>query len=389
MVVAWSMPGPFNDKDWSVPGEENSQLEDGPPPLPEDEGEEPEKKSWVHGTAAWYSNSSEILRLNKPLPDQVSIRFNLAWQTPLNATIAVFGDFQRPHRPQSRVRRVEDPLLGQKAEDEDADAEEEEVEKKAPKFVDIMSEGTGNSEPDSFGSSYIVNISPNYSRLQRLGFDDKLQGKKSPFPTSAGGLKLGDLFSADFEIRADREKGNLTLFVNGDFYSQWQDLAEPLDVADRYFAISCNGKSRLRISDVVVSKWNGMPDSARSMQTKERDVLLLANGTDRFSGEILALEEDVFRVKSEYGIFEIPALEVTDIQLATDNVAQAPDPENGEIKVSFQPNGLLTLLPKEGQSTTLKGAHSILGDLSLDLNYAYLLEFDAIGSIFDNWDDEF
>ena len=390
--------GPFSDEDWSIPGKPVvEEEEDMPPPLPDVAGEEeaenePARKSWVHGSAAWYNNSPEVLRLDKPLPSQVSIRFNLTWQPPLNATIGIFGDFQRPFREEkARVRRVDAPGDEEEpqAEDEKAEPAEEKIEEEPPKFVDIMKEGAGTSEADSYGSGYILSILSSYSRLQRLGFDDKLQGKKSSFPNSGGRINLGDLFTADFEIRASREEGKVTLFVNGEFYSEWHDLQEPLDDAERYFAIAAGGKSRLRVSDVVIAEWNGMPDSARSMQTEERDVLLLANGIDRFSGEILTLEEDVFRVESDYGIFDIPAQEVTDIQLATNSVAPAPEIQDGEIKVSFQPNGLVTFLPKEGQSDTLTGTHPILGELSLDLTYAYLLEFDPIGSIFDNWDDEF
>ena len=387
--------GPFNKEDWSVPGTPVPDDEDAPPP-PQDADdaaaaeEDPPSESWVYGSAAWYNNSSDILRLDKPLPAQVSIRFKLTWQAPLSATIAVFSDFQRPAREEpARVRRVPDPAQEDEPNEDEAEEPEEKAAEEPPAFVDIMKEGVGSSEADKYGGGYILNILSNYSKLQRLSFDDNEKARKTSFPNSGGRINLGDLFSADFEIRANREEGKVSLFVNGEFYSEWQDLEEPLEETDRYFAVSAGGKSRLRISDVVIAEWNGMPDSARSMETEERDVLLLANGIDRFSGKILTLEKDVFQVESDYGVFQVPVREVTDIQLATDSVAEAPEPQNEEIKISFQPNGLLTFLPKEGLAENLNGAHPILGDLSLDLTYAYLLEFDPIGSIFDNWDDEF
>ena len=46
------------------------------------------------------------------------------------------------------------------------------------------------------------------------------------------------------------------------------------------------GNSELRVSEILISQWNGMRDSAQSMQTSERDVILLTNGVDRFSGHI-------------------------------------------------------------------------------------------------------
>lgn len=403
--------GPFSDQDWEVPGsrtkaedEEREPEENGEEDEPKEKEEsesEPEtedQKPWVYGGASWMSNSSNILRLETKLPDMVSIRFRLAWQAPLNATIAVFADFKKPHQDDSnaRVRRAPDKNDLEEENEEPADEEEDQAEEekkeeaeKKPLFDDIMEVGPGSHDAESYGSGYLVSVLSSYSRLQRLSFDDKKQGKKTSFPNSGGRLNMGDLYVADFEIRANRTEGSVSLFVNGEFYSEWQDLDEPLEATDRYFAISTAGKSRIRISDVVVSQWNGMPDSARSMKTKARDVLLLANGTDRISGEILTMEEDVFRVESDYGIFQIPAHEVTDIQLASNSIIEPPETTGDEILVSLQPNGVVTLEPQQGLQQNLSGKHAVLGDLTLDLGYAYLLEFDPIGSIFDNWDDEF
>ena len=380
--------GPFNDQEWQTPHSPSDEEDEDEPLDKESQNEQASPLTWTYGGAAWYSNSSQALRLETELPDRVSVRFKLSWQAPLNAEIAIFADFQRPLRGQKpRVRRVPVPEEEQEAQDEKA---AEEIDEDAPTpFVDIMEMGAGTSDSDTFGEGYLVSILSSYSRLQRLGFDHKDKAKKFSFPNSGGRLNLSNLHTAEFEIRADRLKGALSLFVDGEFFSEWQDLTEPLSDAKRYFAISAGGKSKLRVSDVVVSEWNGMPDSAKSMQTHDRDVLLLANGTDRFSGKILSLEEDVFRVKSDYGVFQIPSKQITDIQLATDLVAAAPDPVDGQVLVSFQPNGLLTVRPKKGLANNLQSEHPILGELTLDLSYAYLLEFDPIGTIFDNWDDEF
>lgn len=385
--------GPFSEQDWRVPGaarreqalqdakEANEELEEVRQPA-----------TWTYGAAAWLSDSSEALRLDIELPDRVSIRFHLAWKAPLNANIAIFTDFQKPLLDDAvRVRRV--PKANEQEEENEEAAEEEEVkeavEEEVPQMVDIMETGAGSNDSETYGSGYLMSILSSYSRLQRLSFDEKKQARKSSFPNSGGRLNLGDLYAADFEVRANREEGTIALFVNGEFYSEWQDLADPLEKTGRYFAISAGNNCRIRISDVVVSEWNGMPDSARSMETEERDVVLLANGTDRLSGRVLTLEEDVFRIETNYGEFQIPAKEITDIRLASNRVEEAPESETGQILVNFQPKGLLTIIPKEGVANRLKGNHPVLGELTLDLNYAYLIEFDPISSIFDNWDDDF
>jgi hypothetical protein len=181
------------------------------------------------------------------------------------------------------------------------------------------------------------------------------------------------------------------LFVDGEFYAEWQDLTEPLlnNDHDRFFAIKAEQNSKLRLSDVVVSEWNGMPDSARSMENEERDILLLANGTDRISGEVLTLEEDIIRVRSHYADLEIPVSDISEIHLATGNLAQPSKPEEDDVLLYLQPRGQVTLKPHHGNSGRLKGTHPVLSDLSFDLDYCYLIEFDPQSTIFDNWDHDF
>ena len=374
--------GPFNELGWEVPGNRSTEEQ-------EDDVSPPEHPPWQYGGAAWQSNSTQVIRLNTELPDLVSIRFNLAWRAPLNVSMAVFADFQRPALDlPARVRRV--PLDVEVEEDLDEPEAPEDEELEEAVFEDIMVVGPGgNHEAENFGSGYLVSVLSNYSKLQRLGFREDNRGKKSSFPNSGGRLNLADLNFADFEIRANRKEGIVSLFIDGDFYSEWHDLHEPFDDAKRYFALATGSKSSIRISDVVISEWNGMPDSARSMQTQERDVLLLANGTDRISGTITSLENDIFQIDTVYGKFQIPTTEVTNIQLALGSVVEPPESTGDEIIVSFQPNGLITLQPHDSSSQQLNGKHPILGDLTLDLGYAYLLEFDPIGSIFDNWDNAF
>ena len=271
--------GPFNDLNWEVPGTrkapsaeevENNDTEqiaegnDAPPPLPDllnevandnlpPKPEEPlpdPKKPWVYGSAAWLSNSDEVIRLDTELPDLVSIRFKLAWQSPLNAAIAVFADFQRPPLKgrDPRVRRVAlvgDEEVNAKDAKDLEEAEPEEEEELEPQFIDVMDVGPGGNDAESYGSGYLISLLSSYSKLQRLQFDEQNEGQKISFPNSGGRLKMGTLFSAEFEIRGDRAQGKISLFVNGEFYSEWSDLAEPLEKTPRYFAISTGGKSRI------------------------------------------------------------------------------------------------------------------------------------------------
>ena len=97
----------------------------------------------------------------------------------------------------------------------------------------------------------------------------------------------------------------------------------------------------------------------------------------------------VFKIKADYATFQVPLADTSDIQLATGTRASAEKPHQDSIFVNLQPHGQLTLTPKKGNEGKLNGTHSILGDLELDLDFSYLIEFHPESTIFDNWDHDF
>lgn len=387
--------GPFSVQDWQVL---HPRVQPASPETKGEQNAEPEQPAaWTYGGSAWYSEGSFPLRLDVPLPSKASIRFHMAWKNRLNVDFALLADFMIPQ---------DEPAEDEKTEEEAEDAAEDPKDQagveaqprarrirldKPPVLAggDLREIGVAGTDSERYGSSYVLSLQSNYARLQRLTFNEKNQPQKISFRTSNGSNQLQNTYEADFEIRLDRESGHLSLFVDGAFYGEWQDPEPTLDDAPRFFAIEAQQQSLIRISDIAVAEWNGMPDSARSMQNDDRDILLLTNGTDRLSGKILSMEEDVFQVEADYATFQIPITQVADIRLASKGQGTAREPEDGEIALSLQPYGRLTLLPHESTSGRIRGRHTIFGELDLNLDYCYLIEFDPDATIFDNWDDDF
>lgn len=402
--------GPFSEDRWHLlpprgavsPAPKENNQSDALPPL---EGAEPapakeDEKAWHYSGAAWYSTASQPIYLETPLSSKVSIRFHMAWKSRLNVDFGLLTDFMIPQ---------DEPEEGEKVDEaEEQEQPEAPVQQENPKGEgvqkarvrripdadkpvagDIRKIGTGISDSEKYGSGYMLSLQSTYARLQRLSFTEENKPKKTSFRTANANSQLQNLYEADFEIRLDRESGHISLLVNGSFYGEWQDPDTAFDDVPRYLSIEAQQQSLVRISDIAIAEWNGMPDSARSMQSNDRDILLLTNGTDRISGEILSLEEDVFQVKTDYATFQIPSNEVADIQLASDGHGETSKAENGQVAVSLQPHGRLTLVPHEGTADLLRGTHPVLGDLDLNLNFCYLVEFDSNATIFDNWDDDF
>ena len=366
--------GPFSEEHWQVLKPQVIIEEEplaNPAPIPADEAEEiseepEEPQGWVYGGSAWYNQTSAPLCLQIPLPDRASIRFHIAWQNKLNVNFALMADFTAPLKQEG---------------------DEDEKKKKERVTRDILETGTGRSVEQKYGSGYLLSLQSTYAKLQRINANNPKD--KKTFRTNNSNAILRDLYEADFEIRLDRLEGTISLLINGEFYAEWEDHERTLSEVPRYFALGTQAKSLVRVSDVAIAEWNGMPDSARSMQSDDRDIILLTNGTDRFSGELLSLEEGVFKIKSDYATFQVPLADTSDIQLATGTRASAEKPHQDSIFVNLQPHGQLTLTPKKGNEGKLNGTHSILGDLELDLDFSYLIEFHPESTIFDNWDHDF
>ncbi|MEM9080334.1 MAG: hypothetical protein AAGC74_06540 [Verrucomicrobiota bacterium] len=355
--------GPFSEEGWQILP--SSSQENQTP----DEEAESKNKDWTFASASWYSQSSRPLVLDTNLSDRVSIRFNLAWKNQLNCTVAFFADFKKPAPP----------------EQDDA---EDQAKPGILQPINLLDAGGRGSQAETYGTAYILSLHPSYMRLHRSFFNKDGKPETTSFKTATGNFQLRDLFTADIEIRCDRIAGTVTLFANGNYCADWADLTDPLETGRR-LAFATNGGCRVRISDVVISNWNGMPDSARSMQTESSDVFLLSNGTDRISGQLLTLEEDIYRLETNYGEFMVPARDVQDIYLASDTQDEPSEPSKESVLISLQPSGRLTFEPKSGFAGKLNGSHPIAGILNFNLEYAYLLEFDPESSIFDNWDEEF
>ena len=122
---------------------------------------------------------------------------------------------------------------------------------------------------------------------------------------NGGAARLGETGRARIELRSNRRTGEITLFVNDEFTAQWNGLDMAADEAadgdaagkgkasggSGFGFVAQGGDSPVRISDIIISEWNGMPDSARSLQMDEQDVVLMTNGTDRYSGKVGSLDD--------------------------------------------------------------------------------------------------
>lgn len=373
--------GPYNTEGWKIlaPLSEKDA---------EKKGAELANKYWVHSGAAWYSKADEPLIREADLPDQARLSFNLAWRNRLNVSIAFHSTFKRPLLENGQVVREE----GEQPEGELAPIKWEtlaDAKGGDGLVVPWSDQNSRGAHPNVYGESYVLTFQSTYPTLYRCSFNEDGQPNVQAIQTSRVPINLNNVSEADFDIRIDRKK-IIALYVDGEYTMQWDEPGEYIGTGGG-IAFSAQNGCHVRISDLVVSAWNGMTDSARSMVHDERDILLMTNGTDRFSGQIESVQDGKVIVKNAYSTLEMPIEEVEEIHFHGKRPAnpEGAAADDQAALLLFGTNGRLTLLPTAATAEKLSGSSSILGDIEVDLQSATLLQFGAGNSALEGWDDTF
>lgn len=360
--------GPFNKEEWT----QKSLKHPAGIPLEKNEtNTEKEIPSWKFSGSAWYWNHPSMgtaLTRQTSMTDRSVLQFDMAWRNRLSVTVGFHSDFKIPENAKPH----------------------QEQEHRTNSVSDL---------PYVFGSSYVLHIYSNYVVLYRSGFDgegnpimERIQSKNST-------LRLSNTGSANVEIRCNRVSGDIVLFVDGKFVSEWNEKSNPLEVADS--ADNYIGKgdgygfmvqmedSPLRVSDIIVAEWNGIPDPARSLQSEDSDILLLNNGTDRFSGKVTGMKDGKVSLNGRFGNFSFPMTEIAEIRFAKSNLKKIENAAPAEFKVRFYPLGSISGQVISGNPKNILLLNTAAGEINVDLNSANMLEFKSTQSYLDDWNLEF
>jgi hypothetical protein len=132
-----------------------------------------------------------------------------------------------------------------------------------------------------------------------------------------------------------------------------------------------------------------MPDSARSLQVDDQDIVLLANGTDRFSGKLVSLEEGTIHFTTKYGNFRFRLDDVAEIRFARNNLAKQSEVPTDNLVIRLSPFGQISGRPLSGTGSSLRVLNPVFGEISFNLESAVMLDFQPAGNFIDDWDVEF
>jgi hypothetical protein len=358
--------GPYDPEEWVMI---NNEHLDGIPALKLDE--DSKIPLWRHSGGAWYWQNQQTgtaLVKKAGMLDRSILRFDIAWKSRLSCIIAFHSNFRKPPE-------VAELNGGHKG----------------------LNAGNSASLPHLFGESYLIELNSFGVRLHKTFIDaagspriDRVQ------TTNNNNLRLGDTGAATVELRCNRPTGEIFLFINGEFVVQWSEIADGVDEATGYagkgegfgFLVQAE-ESPVRISEVVVAEWNGMPDAARSLQVDDQDIVLLSNGTDRLSGKVTSLQAGKLKVEGRYGDFEFPLSEIAEVRFAKSRLAEPSAASADEMMTRLFPIGRISGRLVEGDAGRLRVLTEAVGQIDIKLDYAVILEFSEPEHFLDTWDEEF
>ncbi len=359
--------------------------------------------SWIHSGTAFYSQGTHPLILaDAQLPDTGRLSFTIAWKGRLSFALSLHSDLTRvlPAKPQEDDKNLEEnegdpgnalppaPLTRENILDL----------RKGKTFQSIpWIKPQKKSHSDLFGTGYTLSLQSGYPTLTRNYFSETGTPRQTPLNTTRSNTSLGESGEALIELRFNREKSLIMLYINGVYSNQWHDLSGYLGQGSALGFINRSPTSKIRISELIVSSWDGATDSARSMEHPERDIIHLSNGTDRYSGTLASIREGQAHIKTDYSELHIP---LSELSLINFNKASLLDLETDEnlrrfrlphdaITVAYQPFGLLKLSPLSATTTTLTGRSPFLGEITIDLSSAIHLNFSDDSPDLSSWFEDF
>lgn len=365
--------GPFVENEWKMT---HASWPDGlPVPGGAASADAPAvAERWVFAGSAWYwphAHAGTALIRETGMPDRAVLRFELAWKNRPCLAIAFHADFARAKPKEGEdLKRLKAGAF-------------------APGDVSVL--------PRLFGNSYVLQIYADYLMLYRTAVSAAGKTSFEQVQMNNNNLRLMELGKAQLEVRSNRRSGAIELFINDEFVAQWNENKESDHDATEFagkgagFGFVVQGENApLRISDISVSEWNGMPDSARSLQVDDQDIVLMANGTDRYAGTVGSLDaHGQLNFTGKFGALHFPLDEVAEIRFARKRLAAAADEPAERLVVRFSPVGAISGRPLPGDGEHLNLLNPSAGPLRLALDSAVMLDFNSSKQIIDDWNAGF
>ncbi len=354
--------GPMNDDGWKIISPPKKKIDE-----KEADAEQAKKKAqieknennltnWKFVAGSWYAGTSKeryLVRENV-LPDTCKVKFKIGWRGSLYCNIGIHSDLDPPE------------YKGK--------------------------ESIKSNMASTLGRSYVVSLSSHSASLYSCLFDEEGKPSATRSENNHISTNLSKKEEAEIELRIDRPNKTLMLYIDGSFKTKW-NLGEKYIAPGKAIAFKNlrYNNSQMRVSDILITRWNGMRDSAQSMQSDEHDVILLTNGVDRFSGTFKQIKDDKIYFRGTFdNELAIPKASVQEIYLASNKLRKVSDDKEGSFAHFYtRPYGRISGIPTADANGTTRIRSDIVSEVSLKMKFVGIVDFSEQNNLLDFWDDNF
>lgn len=285
-----------------------------------------DSNAWTYREGAFVANTSGSIAKDVKLPGVAAIEFDLAWTDYLTLAVAVYADSLQP-----------------------------------------MNLNTKDDAPE-FGGFYSLQIHANM--VQVLCVRKGMPLNRLDVALVQG---LENRHSAHVAIRVNKAERALYLYLDGALVKSWRDSQDTVGNGTILRFVN-QAASLLRISNLVVSEWDGRLDApAENIDNATNDFVRLINH-DTVGGELQRVEKGTAHIKSSLGPLEVPLARVEQIHFAQ-NSRKLPPATEGTYKAVFAGKGHLSLKLEGWEGKDLIVTHPALGRLHLAPAALRWLEF--------------
>lgn len=344
--------GPFTTGDWELIDEETDTFQqDDQIPLAD--------HSWEFHSSAWFSTNKKgyLKKQDLILPDQYSITFDLYAKSYSGITLIFAADFKQP------------------------------LEQNKKSTVSTI-----NSITNNFGSCLLLRISGTSLTLSQYQFNRDGVPQQERLTSTASNRKMIQNQRSRVNVRVDRSKATIAVYLDQIFVSQWQLPKDDPILANNGLGFSSYSSRHLsRISDIIIKKWSGLLDDAISFNHDELDIVLMHNGTDRFSGKVSSINNNKLNLTGSYADYTIPLEEIKELTFAAKTLEPNLEPYAKEVSVRFYNLGHISGIPINTNHTVkdkLSLKSSILGNIEIKTEFLSELRFSDALFTLDTWTTE-
>jgi hypothetical protein len=283
----------------------------------EDWVREGNRDAWSFKKGAFYGQSNGSIARDVKLPDVANIEFDLAWRGQLYFQFAFYIDDLRQ---------------------------------------------LYNSGGYMFQFNY-ANVFLQRSRPQR-GFVNV--GNNVELPNFQNRTK------AHVSVRVNKPKKIIALLLDGNLVRQWTDSAEfaGKGTGILFFA---QGQGQLRVSNIVVSDWNGRLDTDVVPAAAQEDLIRFANN-DKVSGTLGGIANNEIVFTTSFANMKIPIERVTQIELTTEK-AEAARRQAADVRAYFLDGSRFTLALEKLDDQSLVGSTENCGRVTTALDAFSRVQF--------------